>query len=461
MRRKVILAIIAVLLIVILAGVACLIVLATRNSQRLPAWVTLPDGSSVRIIAATYGTNHVIGSKLGQYISDLPVGLQNIFKRVLGHRALPMQKTATPPELLVWIDRQTNSATAPMAAAGYFEAVLGDGSNFISGSQNYLSFAPWSQIQPINFELLPRRDAMVYLNIFYHNPQGNANLCASIPFPNPLYREYPQWQPEKLPLTKVAGDLEVTLNYVETGHDNNMTWRSRRGGGEEAIYGTNRTDGRNYTQVDLKLRPLTNTNEEWHVAGVEISDATGNRSRNSSMSWGGSDTSASGFAFMPSLWAGEKAWKLRIDLKRTAGFRPDELLVFTDVSLGELNHTNVVGWHTNSNGVDVTFKSVVRRAPLTNNSWSSSQLSEIKLTNSSLPAGMYFDLLRVVWNTGKTNNPQSSSWSDTERSYGFREVPTNAQTADFVFVIQKSRTVEFIVKPELPKPESKSTAGRQ
>lgn len=454
MRRKVILAISAFVLLIILAGVASLIILVTQNSQRLPAWVTLPDGSSVRIITATYGTNHVIGTKLGQNIAALPVGLQNILKRVFGHRALPMQKTATPPELLVWIDRQTNSLTAPIAATGYYEAVLGDGSNFISGSQTYMSFVPWSQIQAINFEVLPRRDAIIYLNIFYHTPQGKANLCASIPFSNPLYREYPQWQPETLSLTNVAGDLEVTLKHVETGHDNNMTSRSRRGGGEEVTYGTNRTDGRNYTLVELKLRPLTNTNEEWQAAGVEISDATGNRSRNNSMSWSGGNTSA--FAFMPSLWPGEKAWKLKIDLKRSAGFRPEELLVFTNVPLGELNQTNILGWHTNSNGVDVTFQSIVHRAPLTNNSWSSSQLSEIKLTNSSLPAGTYFDLLRVVWDPGKTNNPESSSWSDTYRDYGFREVPAAAKTGDFVFVVQKSRTVEFTVKPELPKPSPKS-----
>jgi hypothetical protein len=456
--RKMILAATAIILLLAVAGLACWIFMA-QKTRHLSSWTILPDGNSVRIVAVTYGTNHVVGTRVGQKVGNLPVGFQNILKRLLGHRATPLQTvTTTTPELVVWIDYQTNSAGGPAPASLYYNPLLGDGSNFISGDGPFMfGYFSGPTVDSVRFNTFPRRDPILTLNLFHQNSQGAAALCASLPFANPLYRQYPEWQPETLPLTKRAGDLEVTLKSVETGHDNSMTSRSRPGGGQYVTFGTNRTDGRNYTVVDIKLRPLTNTNEAWHVAGIEISDATGNRARNGSMSWSGD---AGTFSFTPSLWPGEKAWKLKLDLKRTAGFHPEELIEFKDVPLGELNRTSLVNRQTNSGGLTVALQSISRRAPFTNSSWSSSQLSEVKLTNSTLPAGTYLDLLSVVWNPGKTNNPESSSWSDTERTYGFREVPTKAQTADFVFVLQKSRILEFTVKPELPKPAADAKTQR-
>ncbi len=153
---------------------------------------------------------------------------------------------------------------------------------------------------------------------------------------------------------------------------------------------------------------------------------------------------------MPSLWPEESAWKVKLLIKRTAGFKPEELFSFRKVPLGQLGQTNLVGWTTNVEGISITLQSICWRAPFNNTSWSSSQLSSVKFTHATLPACTQLDLLEMVCDSGKTNHSESWSSSSNERSYSFREIPTNSQTADFFFAIQTSRTVEFTVKPRLP-----------
>ncbi len=409
------------------------------------AWVSLPDGTSVRILGTTYGTNHLFGTPLARVIARLPMRLQDVAQGLLGPRFVPAQMTSTPtPQFLVWLERSP-SGGAP--GTGYFEALLSNGSNFISGEDVFLQPAPFAaQIQPVRFTVFPRRDPEINLVLFFHD-QAGIRLCAAIRFANPFHRNYPQWKPEPLPAVRNAGDLQVTLRKLETGHNDSQNTQFNRDGSHATTYGTNITDGRNYTVIENVLRPLANTNDVWQIAGVEISDATGNCSANTSMSWG-SDTGSLGF--MPSLWPEESAWKVKLLIKRTAGFKPEELFSFRKVPLGQLGQTNLVGWTTNVEGISITLQSICWRAPFNNTSWSSSQLSSVKFTHATLPACTQLDLLEMVCDSGKTNHSESWSSSSNERSYSFREIPTNSQTADFFFAIQTSRTVEFTVKPRLP-----------
>lgn len=439
----------------VLIGLGCWFFLTDRKPPSLPAPLVLPDGTTMRVLAATYGTNHTIGSRIAGATADLPMVFQNILKRILGRNAVPAQRINTPtPELVVWLDHQTNSGSTTAFMGGYFDAYLGDGSNFISGQEVMVSsFASSPNAESLQFGAFPRRDPRINLNIFYHDAMGKPHFCGSLPFANPQYHPYPQWQAETLPATKRVGDLEATLKGVESGHGNNSTVRTRRDGSTEVEYDTDRADGRNLTAVALKLRPLKNTNEVWQVAGVDVSDATGNSAHNMTMSWNG-NTDA--FSFSPSLWLGEAAWKLKLEVKRTEGFRPEEIFAFKNVPLGELNRTNALGWTTNVAGITLTLRDICRRAPFTNNSWSGSQLSNFRFKHADLPTGTQLDLLWVAYDTGKTNRSESWSSSSNEREYDFREIPLEARTADIVFAIQQSRSVEFTVKPELPESHAKT-----
>jgi hypothetical protein len=350
--------------------------------------------------------------------------------------------TTAIPQLLVWLDQRTNGPPAPVTSP-YYSAVLGDASNYISGGESGLNkFIPMSMVYPLYIDAFPRRDPHLTLNLYDHNLLGIAHLLTNtLTFANPLHQTYPQWQPEPLPATKRTGDLEVTVQKFETGHNSNLNYHDHE-------YGTNLADGRNCTAVSLKFRPLTNTNESWQVCRAELTDATGNHVHNFGMSWNPNDAS---FAFYPSLWPGEAAWKIKLELKRTEGFRPGETFVFKNVPLGELDHTNTIGWTTNIAGVSATLASICRRTPLNGLVWPSSQNSTVHFSITAVPAGSELDMLQMVYDTGQTNHCDWWSSSGNERDYTFREIPLDAKNADITFAIQQTRTVEFTLKPELPK----------
>lgn len=433
-----------------LIGLAGWVAVAIHRLPSMPAWVTLPDGSSLRIIAVTEGTNHVIGSKLGNSLDHWPGVFQSGAKRVLGQRALPEQKlVSASPEFVLWLDRQTNKTGLLTVSAINYNAFLGDGSNFVSGGEAYLnSFLIGSRLEQLHFPAFPHRDRIVTLNLYQQNAQGFHQLFASLPFTNPFYRDYPQWQSELLPATKRVGDLEVTLNAMETGHDSSVTTSWNKDGSVMTIFGINLAGGGNYTALRLKLKSLVNSNEVWRLTALQISDATGNNAKSSSMSW---NSQTQDIAFMPSLWLSETAWKIRLEFKRSEGFHPDELFTLKSMPLGDLNQTTMVLLTTNIAGIPLTFDSILRRSPQTNQSWSYSQQSTMTFKHPAIPAGIQMDLLHVMWDTGETNLAEGWSWSDNQHDYHFRKIPLEARTADITFAVQKTRFVEFIVKPELPR----------
>ena len=429
-------------------GSLCLIVLAgivvvLRQPKPITSGpLSLPDGSIVRIMAVTYGTNHVVGRPLARLVARMPAGLSDL----LGGLFPLLASTTTPePKLIVWLARAANNATNP-PGSGYLTALLSDASGFISGDHASV-FEPSPNPEQMQFGVIPRRDPVIRVNFFYHSPTGGVSQCGSLPFANPLYGALPHWQPEPLPATRHVDDVAVTLEKVSTGHDQNSSIRADRNGHASHEFGTNRVDGQNSTFCFIRLQPLTNTNQVWCVAGEEVSDATGNKARNTS--FGSGSLEESYFSFEPSLWPNESAWKLRCEIKRARGFDPGDTFVFRDIPLGSLDETNQLRCATNFSGVTVTLDYIIRRAPFTNSSWSSDDCSQAHFTTAGLSNGMYLDLLSARTDTG--TNLDCNSWSSSGdwRIYGYRNVPLQAKTVDFTFAVQRGRWVEFTVKPEV------------
>jgi hypothetical protein len=270
--------------------------------------------------------------------------------------------------------------------------------------------------------------------------------CGSLAFANPVFGKFSQWQPETLPSSKQAGDVAVTLEKFSTGHDNNVTERSLPGGRREVELGTNRIE-RNRNVCFIHTVSLSDTNQVWRVVGAELSDAAGNRLHSSSTAWGGETEDY--FAFEPGLWLSENAWKLKCELKRIRGFAPGELLIFKDVPLGHLQATNRVGWTTNLSGVSVTLDYVSRRPPQTNDTWSANKMSDVHFIIHGLTNDLLLDLVSASADNG--TNLQFPSWSSSgsEQNYYLKNIPLDATTADFTFAVHRTRTVEFLVKPEV------------
>jgi hypothetical protein len=416
------------LLAVVAALTFVVVVLVVALRQPVPAppsaWLLLPDGSSNRIVALTYGTNHLIGSALGRMMARLPEAVQDELP-VLIHRT-----ETSRPELVIWIEHRANRGAPPPTLGTVYER-LSDADGFISGPQNSPAgcFGDVA-IGPAVFEVFPRRDPKLTVNFFYRSPSGQVTNCGSLQFPNPWYRAYPEWQPEPLPAKKVTNEFEVTLLGVHARNDD--------------------------TRVDLRFPPPGGLT--WQIVGVECSDATGNNIRNFPMNW--SDRGdESGFSLQSGLWPSEKAWKLKFEIAQTSGFAPDTLLTFKNVPLGPVNSSIAVGWITNFAGVTLTLQRITRCPPNTNALNTPLPLSNVKLTNSQLPAGTRLDLLRIAYDQGTTDPSESFSFSDNERNYSLSRIPLDAKTADITFAVHQSRFVEFTVHPERPTPATNS-AGR-
>jgi hypothetical protein len=392
-------------------------------------------------MTTTYGTRHRIGPWLAHFADRMPVRVRVLLFRLIGSSAtLRFSADTSEPKLLIWVLRNTppTNATPPR---NIYTCQLIDGSGNSSGETVHYVGYP---LEHLDFKVFPRRDQELRIHFFEGGKSPVLQDCGALTLPNPFHRAYNRWIPEALPLTRHAGDVEVTLQCVTIGHGQGITHRAVGDGTTEISRSTNRPGEQNRTWLQLTARPLTNTNEVWQVAALEIADATGNRTQPGSLSWDGQDA---GITFYPSLWPGE-TWQLKLDLKRTVSLKPEELLVFKKVPLGGLDERTIINQSLKLNGVQVTFNHVQRRAPNTNNSWSMNQLTQAVFTNSPLPAGVFLDLLRVEYDTGETNVAETWSSSANERTYSFKQVPTRATNASFVFAVQKGRTVEFMVKPE-------------
>ena len=429
--------------LIVLAG----IVVALRQPKPTASGpLSLPDGSVVRILAVTYGTNHVVGRPLARFVARMPAAVQAGLLYLLGKRAaLQFSTTTSEPKLIIWLGRATNNAATPPASS-YVTAFLADASGFISGDHASI-YGWWSNPEQMQFGVIPRRDPVIAVNFFYHSPTGGVTRCGTLPFANPLYGNFPQWRPEPVPATRRAGDVAMTLEKVSTGHDQNSSVRADSNDRVSHEFGTNRVDGQNSTVCFIRLQSLIDSNQVWCVAGEEVSDATGNKARNTSLGWGSFEEGY--FSFEPGLWPSESAWKLRCEIKRVRGFDSGDTFVFRDIPFGSLGATNVISCATNFSGVSVILDHTIRRAPNTNSSWSSEELSQVQFTTAGLTNGLHLDLLSARTDTG--TNLDCGSWSsgDRQRTYNYRTLPLEAKTADFTFAVQRGRWVEFIVKPEV------------
>jgi hypothetical protein len=193
-----------------LLAVGIALFLALRPPAQITSGpLTLPDGSVVRIMAVTYGTNHVVGTALARMVAHFPRPLRAITTRILGPRvAAQYSATTSIPKLIIWLDRSTNGLYTP-PGTGYFSASLANARAFVSGNEQ--TFGYWYGNPPqLRFDVFPRRERQIRLALFEHSSSGSVTNCGSLTFDNPAFANYPQWEPEPLPATKHIGDVEAT-----------------------------------------------------------------------------------------------------------------------------------------------------------------------------------------------------------------------------------------------------------
>jgi hypothetical protein len=444
----------------LIAGFLCLLVLAgvifwwatSLASGASGDRITLPDGSWVRLEAVTSGTNHLVGPRLAMLASKMPPMARRLMVRVFGRRASMFVGTNTKtPQVVLWFSRETKGSSSRLSSPGHLQCVptdtngfYADASGFITGLDSPLS------LYPVTLNSFPRRDPKLRLMIHHQNVWGTVSPCGQIRIPNPLYRLYPEWMPEPLPVTKQADDLVVTLHRFVANADKGSTAREQH---DESWQLEIKPAGTNQTPINLAhvtLRSTTQSNVNWQVTSVEVQDATGNQIGCRDLKWGG--LGKDWCSFLPGLWTNEPAWKVTFGVKRTSGFQPVELLKFQNVPLGELNQSSRVDRTVNAQGVTVTLTSLLRRAPALENLFSRSNLSAVEFEINSRNANQNLDLIEATTDDGTrlsfTHQNQWRAANRWGRTYLFGTIPRSARMADFTFAVPTNYSVEFLVKPE-------------
>jgi hypothetical protein len=430
------------LCVIVLVG--CGVVFAIKQALKQPPvqTITMSDGTQLYVAGTSYGTNHVFGNRMARLVVRMPSPVQDIATDLFGPRALDSVSFTTPtPMLVLWLKVSNRSPKLPPPAplSGWYDAYLGDTTDYVSGPSWGISPNISSLLQ---FSTFPRRDRSLTLHVYSHDSKGRTTDCGELSFVNPGYHDYPQWRPQTLPATNRTGDVEAVLTDFGTGHGEGNGFS----GGNYAIqFETNNGSGRTEVGCRIHFHSLSDTNQMWQVTHVELSDATGNVVGNTGMtSWGGQDL----FEFAPALWPGENAWKMRCEIKRTAGFTSNEIFTFKNVPIGPLNQIAQFGWATNINGVTVTLDHLIVRPPITNTYWNSSQLSEANFLFSGLSNDIHCDLISTRTDTGSNIDCAGWSSSGTNQDRQLQDIPTNARSLDFTFAMQQGRWVEFLVKPQ-------------
>lgn len=449
----------ALLMVVVIASAALLL----SRKPAPPQVITLPTGEQFQFIAAEWGTNEVQPSFAARLVARLPTSLAVFVMRKLGPRLGIVTLVGRPwyamgqtplkppdPSLHFWFRCIQTNSVGPVDS---FKFMLADDDGVIGGMGN----GGWSSYGQgknkwLTFTLpvAPRRCDTLQLVLFRADNQFNGpfHQIGTVRFPNPRFGHFPNWQPEPVPATKRAGDLQVRLTDFTVAAANSGNAIASINGKQTRFHPP--APGENQEAVfRLDIHSPRGTNEAWLVEPAELSDATGNRAQAAPCSrWSITDE----YYLGPALWPDESAWRLTLTLRRCRGYDSEEVLTFTNVPVPAVGATNTF-FQTNSvHGVPVLLKQEFIREPdrtpvVLRGSMSATRVV-VELVNP--PEGWVVDFVQLNADTGWRPKEWSNWQTANSAVVTLFSIPPDVRSLDLTWAVQKVRTVEFLVKP--PKP---------
>jgi hypothetical protein len=348
-------------------------------------------------------------------------------------------------------------------------AQLADEAGVQSGARGFPFFGNSVTWSYVTFPVVPKRSRTLQC-IFYASDYGSEALhpFSKITFKNPLSHNFPQWTAEPVPTIKHVGDLEVRLDELAWGHP--VSANILKSNGARTFVGLDpiRGDGTwTDTGIDLSLRSPRGTNELWIPHSVELSDATGNVLSAKTLGLGDLaparhiaaegflPTGWSGFCefIHGTLWPDEAAWKLKLELKRASGFSAGQVVIFKGVPIPPIGTTNLLSITNTADGMQIVLTKFIRRQDITQTYELYDEMaSRLCVELPGKPKDAALDFLDLTTDTGQSLGYYGRS---SIKYYGHfydddflvKSIPTNARTVDLTLVLQKTRTVEFLVKP--------------
>jgi len=397
-----------------------------------PQIITLSNGDQYKFAGVTYGTNLVPPSPLCRIANRLPSGLTNVAAKLLGSRIM-WNKWSTPdgPAVIVWFKRIKTEGPILPGSADSLRTRVANQSGFetdLTGFLNQRYYTPyykengWTHVELMNF---PRRDP-VFTLIFY---QRTNSVGQKVIVPNPLFREYPQWQPkDTLPTNLSVDGVQVEVDKLEYRYSSGAL---RFPNEYASLQG----------QVSWDRRGISS---EINILSVGLYDATGNHLNEILLHVG--STPPKYLDFPVGFWPGENAWRLKLVFERTANFPPESVLTFKDVPIPPIGSTNFIPITKTLGGVKVRISQFIHA---TNSEVAGkSSYSHIVVDLPDHPSDLQPSIIDLNTAFGKPISIMDNvgAWPLAFPNY----IPTNATKMDVTVLLRKLTTVELYIKP--PKP---------
>ncbi len=427
-----------------------------------PEIIKFPTGIEAQFVAVTYGTNHVLNGT-PDLVTHLP---RQVTSSIPG--APPIVFQTDSPALIVWFHTRTDmrNVLGPLGGADGIVARLTDENGWEAGEVARVESGPVDgYILAGPFKVLPRRSRKLSIRLLvrdFHYYTIDAAI-GSIGFDDPAYGSFPQWQAETLPVVRRLDGLDVRL-------DSNGVLRE----GGSGIHGSTAADEAFAPMVPgeipehlatfvLSFHPV-NTNADWMLENAELSDATGNvMPGNLGLEVPIQDIKVpitkvtTNQVRVATLWPNEDAWKLSVHFKRAAHFDSNDLVMFTNVPVPRIG-ASTSGRITNSlAGVPIVLSGFVRRPdrnpPTTGdeNYYRISQTTTLVTFECPVWPGNHVpDIVSVRALPGDIPVDFGVQNLMGERSIFLWKVPAETRAIDITWVVQKTQTLEFLVKPPVP-----------
>jgi len=475
-RRRKLIPLALALLVAAIAVTAWL--LWGRTSTGPPLILGMPNGEKYQFAGETYGTKNVPTSLEAKVYHSLPQRLASEADRYVETEIsqVDMGEKFETPQLFVWFRRLGTNAP-PGSTTPTLIARLTDQAGVEAGVRAYANFSGNVAWAYAAFPVFPRRSRLLEFYLYPDVGPGNpAAPVAHFTFPNPCYGQFPAWKPEPLPAVKEAGDLEVRLGDFTTGAwvNGGVFVKANESGGHHVTPAVRGQD--TVTAFDVSLMSPSGTSAIWEFFSAELSDATGNVLRNESFTVrfnGGFPPKQ--FVSLPymdtiqgTLWPDEAAWRLKLEFKREFGLAPEEILTFTNVPVPAMGTTNLMGLTKTACGIQIELTKFVRQPNVPVNSFGRSEVTfelpgrpEGVADKGGLGSGarglelpgkpdpVAIDFMGMETDAGRAEGYESE-FRDSAYVIYVQNIPTNARTMNLTLVVQKTRTVEFLVQP--PKP---------
>lgn len=440
--------------------VALVFFAATLYRKHTPLQIiTLPSGEQYEFVTAEWGTGHVQPTFLARTVAHLPRPITDFVVKKWGSQlgivtiypsssAPSIGIPTRPPEpvLRFWFRCIQEK---PGSMQSDFKFILADKDGVISGQGN----GGWSACGQgknkwltFGFPVMPRRDDTLQLYLFHADDyfRGPFRQIATVQVPNPLFDKYPNWKPETVPATKMAGDLRVTLSNLTVGTMNQwgniMSVDGKQTRFRPSAPGDNRT-----SVFNLNIDSPRGTNEGWLIGAAELSDATGNKIHSEHFNhWEITDE----YAMESALWPDEPAWRLVLKLQKYLGYDPDEIITFTNLPVPSVGSPYTV-FRTNSiHGFPVVLKLEFTRQP-DRDELLPATLDWTHITAELLNHPKDFDVnfLELIGDTGWKPNGYSMRRGPDSFIVYLSSMPANVLAVNLKWAVQQQRTVEFLVKP--------------